>query len=359
MAKVRLAVIGTGGIARYVHLPELLRCEQAEVVAVCDTDEARVRDIAAEFNIPRTYASHEELLAKERLDAVSICTPNNSHAAISLAAIERGLHVCCEKPLGVSYGETRRMYEAARQRDLTTMVAFSYRFVPSARLLAELIDESALGELYNIEAVYGQMHLIDPKAPLVWRMQKRIAGSGALGDLGSHLIDLCRWWAGDVTAVCARMKTFIGQRPLPGSDQMGKVDVDDTVSCVAEFSSGAVGTLTASRYFTGRGNYQRVEITGRHGSVVFRNELSRELEACIGTHFVETRTHATMRTSPRHEVGQMAHFVQAVAGGRKVKPDFEDGMRAQEVLEAIQVSDAEGRRVELPIDPGPQASARP
>ncbi|MFQ6098415.1 MAG: Gfo/Idh/MocA family protein [Armatimonadota bacterium] len=355
MPKVRVAVVGTGGIARHRHIPELLGCPEAEVVALCDTDPARVREVAAKFNIGKTYTDHLDLFATEQLDAVSICTPNNSHRPISLAAIERGIHVCCEKPLAMNYAEAMEMYQAARDRDVITMVAFSYRFVPSARLLKELMDEDALGELYNVEAVYGQSHLINKNAPLAWRLQRDVAGSGVLGDLGSHLIDLCRWWVGDVAAVCARMKTFVTKRPLLGGGEMGEVDVDDTVSCVAEFVSGPVGTLTASRYFTGRGNYQRVEITGSKGSVVFRNEVARELQVCIGRHFVEPRTHVMMHTSPRHEVGQMAHFVRAVAEGRKVKPDFEDGMKAQEVMEAIEMSDANGRRVELPLnaDRGP------
>src|SRR5579883_1986358 len=202
--------MGTAG-----HLTAYTKSPRAVVVAACDVDAENLAKAAERFSIPATYTNYREMLEREVLDAVDVVTPNNSHVAISLDALAHRIHVLCEKPLGLDRHETRELLTVSQRSGLLTAVNFSYRNVPAARFIKEIIQSGEIGEIYHLVATYNQGWLVDSASPRVWRLNREMAGTGVLGDLGSHLIDLARWWVGEFRAVLGHLTTFVHERPLP------------------------------------------------------------------------------------------------------------------------------------------------
>ncbi|HIE52176.1 MAG TPA: Gfo/Idh/MocA family oxidoreductase [Armatimonadetes bacterium] len=347
MDKVRVGIIGCGGIARHAHIPQLQQHPRAEVVWCMDVDRQRAGALAREFGIPEASDDLEGLLALGQADAVTIATPHNAHCAPALRAIEAGLHVCCEKPLALNLEEAQQMTEAAERKGVKTMVCFSYQFVPAARLLKELILRGHLGDLLHVQGYYAQAAALTG-APLVWRFQKAIAGSGALADIGGHVIQLAQWWAGPLVRVCGQLKTFVRERKRLDAEEMAPVEVDDTCSLLGEFAAGGVASITASRAFIGRANYQRFEVSGTEGAAVYDNSRPDSLEVCLGPAFTARRHFVSLPVAPHHRVGQMAHFINGILEDwDRIEPDFRDGLRTQAVLEAVERSVATRRWVRV------------
>lgn len=351
--KVRFGIIGSGGIARGAHIPQLLSHGKAEVVWCADVHEVTARDAATRAGAtgtPNAGTDYVKLLREQPVDAVTIGTPHNAHHAAVLAALDAGVHVCCEKPLAMSVAEAQEMHDLALEKGVITFVPFSYWFVPAARLLKELIEQGHLGEILHVTGYYGQGNALTPNATMAWRFQKEVAGSGALGDLGSHLISLTYLWAGPVKRLTAQMKTFVHERRIAGTDQMGKVDVDDDVQIIGELASGGLINLSASRTYSGRGNYQRVEVSGREGGVVYDNSKPDELQVCLGGAFRDRGAWATLPVGRQHRATQLHTFVDAILEGKRpdeVRPNFAVGLDVQKVMEAAQRSAETGAWVEI------------
>ncbi|MGX6446827.1 Gfo/Idh/MocA family protein [Patulibacter sp. S7RM1-6] len=285
--------------------------------------------------------------------------PNDLHAAPTIAAARAGRHAVCEKPLGRTADEALAIWRAAHGAGVTHLCGFNYRFVPAIRHARELIARGAIGTVRHVDLRYLQDWLVDPAAPTTWRLRREAAGSGVLGDLGSHLIDLCRYLVGEVEAVSAQTRTYTPERPG------GPVDVDDAVTATLALAGGAIGTLTASRVAPGRRNALTLEISGSEGSVRFALERMNELRLYLPGDPGGTRGFRTvLMTDPEHPfapawwppghllawehtfVHELDHFLRAVRDGRSVRPhgaDFEDGYRAAEVCDAILRSAASGR----------------
>ena len=357
--KVRVGVIGTGGVAFVRHFPAFaaaVREGKAELVAVADPVEAGRNRAAAEYGIPHSFADYRDLLRLPELDAVSICTPNVYHEPITLAAIEAGKHVMCEKPLAMTYAGAVRMHEAARKAGLMTGVNFRYRYIPAAMFVRDLIKAGELGEIYHVYVNYFGGGLGDPSAPLRWRMVKAQTGTGALGDYGSHLVDLCRYWVGELDAVCGHFRTFISERPA-SSGGVGQVDVDDSASFFARFACGAEGAFHTTRYAFGRGNHQRAEIYGSKGAVIYEIEKwdvgGDKLQICLGAGQARYNGFAPVAVPPEYLAGTplrpMTDFVDSILSGKELAPTFYDGLRAQEVLDAVELSDREAAWIKLPL----------
>jgi predicted dehydrogenase len=330
---------------------------KAELVAVCDPVEESARRAGERFGVPNVLTDYRELLALPGLDAVSVCTPNVHHEPISLAALAAGIDVMCEKPLAMSYAGARRMAEAARQAGRKTAVNYRYRWVPAAGFVHDLIKRGELGEIYHVYANYFNGALADPTTPLRWRELRAEAGSGTLGDIGSHLIDLCRWWIGEFESVAGHLRTFTTERPLVGGGT-GRVDVDDAASFFARLEGGIEGVFNATRYALGWNNHQRVEIYGSKGAVIY--EIDRwdqgqdTVKLCLGRPQHLHVGFATATVPPSYLAGNphrpMLDFVDAIRADREPSPSFADGLRNQEVLEAVELSAQEGRRVSLPLE---------
>lgn len=310
------------------------------------------------------------LLGRDDIDLIDICTPGDSHAEIAVAALDAGKHVLCEKPLANTVAEAEAMATAAAQaegRGVRSMVGFNYRRVPAARLARDLIAEGRLGTIRQVRAVYLQDWIVDPQFPLVWRLRKDQAGSGALGDIGAHIIDLAQFMTADVIAgVSGLTETFVKTRPLPaaapglsgrtGTD-VGQVTVDDAAVFLARFAGGALATFEASRFATGRKNQLRIEINGSAGSLVFDMESMNELLFYDGTEPAETAgfrrilvteaTHPYLDAwwPPGHLLGwdhsfvhEIRDLVEGIATAAELRPSFTDGLQVQRVMQAVQES---------------------
>ncbi len=310
--------------------------------------------------------SWEELVERDDVDLVDIGTPNVSHHDIAVGAAENGKDVLCEKPLAMTVEEARNMLETAEEAGVTHMVSFNYRRLPALQLAKQIIDSGRLGDIHHFRAVYLQDWIVDPEFPRVWRLDAQQAGSGALGDLGAHIIDLARFLVGEIDEVVGDTHTFIEERPLPGSEgelraegstRRGDVTVDDMCSFLARFENGARGTFEATRFAPGRRNGQRLEINGSNGSLVFNLEELNYLDVFYRDDPSDQQGFRRISvTEPEHPyieawwppghligyqhtfVHQAADLLNALSDGTSVRPDFEDGLRCQQVMAAVEES---------------------
>ena len=326
-----------------------------------------------------------EVLRRPDVDVVDIVTPGDSHAEIALAALAAGKHVLCEKPLANTVREAEQLAAAAAGSDRVTMVGFNYRRVPALVLARNLIATGRLGTVRHVRARYLQDWLVDPGFPLTWRLQVERAGSGALGDLGAHVVDLAQFLTGSpITAVSGLTRTFVSERPLlsgpggglsgdgaaTGSQDTGPVTVDDAALFLARFDGGAVGTFEATRFATGRKNALGIEVNGSVGSLAFDLERLNELSLFeSGDHpgtagfrrvLVTESEHPYLDAwwPPGHVLGwehtfthEVRDLVLAIAGGPPARPDFADGLRVQRVLEGVAESARTRQWAELPDAP--------
>ncbi|MFF2930739.1 Gfo/Idh/MocA family protein [Streptomyces mirabilis] len=356
------------------------------LAAVCGRDASAVRAMADQHGWAAAETDWRALIARDDVDLVDICTPGDSHAEIALAALAAGKHVLCEKPLANTVEEAEAMTEAAEAafaRGQVSMVGFNYRRLPATSLARKMVDEGRLGALRHVRVTYLQDWLVDPQFPLTWRLRKELAGSGALGDLGAHIVDLAQYLAGEpVVGVSALTETFVRERPLPGgvssgptavsatnprAGGVGTVTVDDAALFTGRFASGALASFEASRFATGRKNSLRIELNGERGSLAFDlerlNELSYHDHTEPGTHagfrriLVTEPDHPYLEAwwPPGHGLGyehtfthQARDLVRAIAAGRRPEPSFADGLRVQRVLAAVEES-AEKNSVYTPI----------
>jgi predicted dehydrogenase len=326
--------------------------------AICGRDEAGVRAAANSLGWEGYETDYRRLLERDDIDLVDVVTPGNTHHEIAIAALEAGKHVLCEKPLANSLDEAREMLDAARRAGTINMVCFNYRRAPAVQLAKRLIDEGRLGDIRHWRATYLQDFILDPDFPLIWRFQKEVAGSGALGDLGAHIVDLAHFLVGPIEKVIGIAETFIRERPLeePGAGS-GEVTVDDAAAFLARFENGAIGTFEATRLAPGRKNHNSFEINGSNGSLVFDLERMNELQVHFADEPAETSGFRTVMVTepdhpyvgawwpPGHIIGYEHTFVHTIkdlldgiAAGKSPPPTFEDGYRCQAVLDAVERS---------------------
>ncbi|MFH8655906.1 Gfo/Idh/MocA family protein [Streptomyces afghaniensis] len=349
--------------------------------AICGRDATAVRAAADRHGWASTETDWRALVERDDIDLVDICTPGDSHAEIALAALAAGKHVLCEKPLANTVEEATSMVRAAEEahrRGQVAMVGFNYRRVPATALARRMVAEGRLGALRHVRVTYLQDWLVDPQFPLTWRLRKEQAGSGSLGDLGAHIIDLAQYLVGErLAGVSALTETFVRQRPLPtgatsglsavSAAGTGEVTVDDAALFTARFPSGALASFEATRYATGRKNALRIELNGERGSLAFDLERLNELSFHDGTEpGAEAGFRRILVTEPEHPyldawwppghglgyehtfVHQARDLVHAIAEGRRPEPSFADGLQVQRVLAAVEES-AEKNSVYTPI----------
>lgn len=346
----------------------------ARMSVVCGRDEDKVAAAAAKLGWESHATDWRQVVTADDVDLVDICTPGDTHAEIALAALAAGKHVLCEKPLANSVAEARQMAEAAaaaQAKGVRTMCGFNYRRVPAVALMRRLVADGRIGTVRHVRAVYLQDWIVDPEFPLVWRLRKDVAGSGALGDIGAHIVDLTQYVTGQqITGVSALTETFVRERPLPaesaglsaagnGHAGSGEVTVDDAALFLARLDGGAVATYEATRFATGRKNGLRVELNGSLGSVAFDFERMNELEFYDATLPTSeqgfTRILVTEPDHPYmaawwpagHPIGyehsfthEMHDLITAIAAGENPAPSFADALQVQLVLDAVERSAA-------------------
>lgn len=342
-----------------------------KLVGIAGRNEEAVAEAARRYGYDGYYTDWRDMIEDDRIDLFDNGGPNNIHAEPSIAAAEAGKHVFCEKPLARNAEEAKMMLDAVEKAGVKNMVAFNYRFVPAIRQAKELIDSGALGRIYHFRAVYLQEWIMPHfGTPKIWRLDKEVAGSGAIGDLGAHIIDLGRFLVGEMSSVSAMTRTFIEERPLPDESGTGKVDVDDAFVAAIAFENGAIGTLEASRFAAGRKNHEVLEINGEKGSIRFNLERMNELEVFwVGEEPRETQGfHNILVSEPFHPwwenwwpqghiigwehtfVHEITHLLDCIVNDKDVAPygaTFEDGYRAAVVADAIAESAQTKRQVDL------------
>jgi predicted dehydrogenase len=343
-----------------------------ELTVLAGRDAVRVADAAGRLGWSSVETDWHRVLEREDVDLVDVCTPGDTHAEIAIAALEAGKHVLCEKPLANTVAEAEAMAEAAARaatRGVRSMVGFTYRRVPAIALARELVAQGRLGEIRHVRAQYLQDWIADPQVPMSWRLEKDKAGSGALGDIGAHIVDLAQHITGQrLTGVSALLETFVEERPLPASEGSlsgvagqgtGTVTVDDAAVFLGRFDGGALATFEATRFALGRKNAIRIEVNGSRGSLAFDFEDMNVLHFFDGDEPAATAGfRRIVVTEPEHPyVGawwpaghglgyehgfthQVVDLVTAIAKGEDPTPSFADGLQVQRVLDAVERSAA-------------------
>ncbi len=319
-----------------------------------------------------------KLVARDDIDIVDVAVPQNLHAEIAIAALEAGKHVFLEKPMALSVEQAEKMVAAAKGSGKVHYLNHNYRRTPAVRLAKKLIDSGEIGRIFHWRGAYLQDWISDPNFPLTWHLQKEIAGSGPHGDLNSHSVDLARYLVGEITEVAAMTTNFITERPLPSADAAtfkggtsgggtGKVTVEDAAFMMVQFENGALGSFEASRFATGRKNYNYFEIYGSDGAIIFNLERMNELQFLSKKDGAATQGFRTILATeagehdyianwwpPGHIIGyehEFVHatvdFINAVANGTSIQPNFDDGLAEMKILEAGLESAASGKKVVL------------
>ena len=367
--------MGKAHVVAYSNMPKFFWPAPAVPVlkTVCDIDPEIAKEAKERFGFQKCCIDWKEIVNDPEIDVVSICTPNNAHVAVAIAALEAGKHVICEKPIASTLEDAKAMAEAAEKaakKGIVSMNAYQYRRVPAIDLAKKLIDEGSIGDILNIRCTYLQSWSADPDSPLSWRFQKKIAGAGALGDIASHVIDIAQYLAGDIDEVVSLMRTYIKERPVQegGVDLLGTVklgadaprkavDVDDEDSFLVKFKSGAVGSIEATRNAWGRNNFITVELHGTKGSIAFNYERLNELQVCFADDPDDRRGFKTIYTGPAHFHGEvtwnipgmnigygelktieMYEFIKAITEGYQPSTSLKVGYRVERVCEAVRQS---------------------
>ena len=334
---------------------------------ICGRDQKAVKAAAKTLGWNHISTSWQEVVANPEIDIVDITTANDTHAEIAIAAAKAGKHVLCEKPLAMTVKEAAAMLAAVKKARVVHMVCHNYRRIPAIAQAKKMIAAGDLGRIFHYRARYLQDWIIDPEFPLVWRLQSKIAGSGAHGDINAHIIDLGRYLVGEFAEVCGYMETFIKERPLPGSKtKKGRVTVDDAVVTLGRFRNGAMACLEASRFAAGRKNHIQLEINGSKGSLVFDFEDMNRLKFYNREDDADRQGYRDILVTegvhpfvaawwpPGHILGYehtfvhtVFDFIQAVAKRKPIQPTFADGLENQRVMAAIEKSSKTKRWVNV------------
>lgn len=358
--EINIGIVGTKFMGKahsnaYLRLPHFFDLEATPVLhTACGRNSEELSQFSKKFSWQNQCNDWKQLVNDEAIDLVDIVTPNNLHHPIAMDAIAQGKNVLVEKPMAMNIQEAKAMYEAAEEAGIVHMMIFNYRFVPALALAKQLIESGKLGKVHHFNAVYYQDWLVDPKFPMAWRHDVKTTGSGAHGDMNAHIIDLARYLVGEFEAVTGLQEVFIKERPFANKEGSGTVTADDATLFMSRFQNGAVGSFNATRFANGRKNHMRLEIFGSEGSLIFNLERLNELqffsmndteeEQGFRTILATENSHPYMDAwwPPGHIIGwehtfvhQFATLINGIAHKQKVFPNFYDGLKCQEVLDAV------------------------
>ncbi|MEK0317458.1 Gfo/Idh/MocA family protein [Cohnella sp. 56] len=335
MGKLKVGIIGLGGIADF-HSKGILDSADAEIWSISDCNAALLEKRGKEWNIPasRMHLDYELMLQDPELDAVTIGTPNFNHFEIAKLAIAYGKPFALEKPVALNAGEAAVLKDMLARNPIPHMICFSYRYKSAVRYAKQLIESGRLGKILHVYGQYLQGWAIDEEIPLVWRFRKALTGSGALGDLGSHMLDLTRFLVGDTRRVMADAGTIVAERDLPDGSGKGEVDVDDYCHVLSRLEGGVSATMTISRFAYGRGNDQQIEIYGTQGALIYNLEAQDTLKVKFADEGDMQFREVDMPDECR--MGQMQAFFDLVNGrGDGNNATIEDGYANQLAVDAI------------------------
>lgn len=370
--RINVGIVGTRFMAKahsnaYLQVSRFFDLPVTPVLhTACGRDPEHLKRLMDQFGWKKGIYSFQELIKDDEIDLIDICTPNDYHMPIAIAAARAGKHVLCEKPMARHAKEAEAMLLAAGETGIVNMVVSNYRFLPAIVLAKKMIEEGKIGTIRHFNAVYLQDWLVDPDFPFVWRNDAVISGSGAHGDMNAHTVDLARYLVGEFESVNGFQETFIKSRPLPGGGGAAAVSADDATLFFSRFRNGALGSFTVSRVATGKKNFFRLEIFGSKGSLAFNLERLNELEYFSlqndplfrgnGNIIVTDPSHPYMNSwwPPGHVLGwehafihQVKELMEGIAENKPVSPDFRDGLKCQRVLDAVILSARTGSWVKI------------
>lgn len=363
MKEVRIGLIGAGWMGRAhttaFHNARMIFGEDMPVFElVSDVSEEQVSKFAEQMGYHRYTTDWMDVISDPNVDLVDVATPNCMHFQMAKAALEHGKHVFCEKPLSLSAEESRILAGLAKEKGVVNYCGFSNVMNPANQYIKELVQSGKLGKIMRVHATYDQDMLLDPSIPLAWRHKKKLAGSGALGDLCSHLLSVSQMILGDMDRVCAVDSIVIPERPLsPGSEEMGQVENDDVITFLVKYKNGAIGDFSSSRVATGRKNYFYYEIQGTEGSVVYNLERMCEVQVYFKADADKDNGRdcgfRTVLLNPQHEGFQwfqpaggiaiafddmktlQAHALMQAMHGGAYTCDFEMGAKVDGIIDAV------------------------
>ena len=359
--ELRIGVIGFGQMGRihsyaYRSIPLYYDGQPCRIVlkGVCDANKALADKAVDEAGFEFATADFRELVKRDDIDVINICTPNNLHREPLLAALKNGKHVYCEKPLAFNEAEAKEIVALAESSGVKHQITSEYRFIPAIMKARELIDQGFVGRVFHFRGVYLHAGYIDPKRPREWRMQKNVIGGGVLVDLGPHLLDLMQYLVGRPEQVLGTMETFFKERPLPEDrSKMGPVEVEDAIATLVRFKDGAIGTAEMSRVATGAEDELRFEIHGQNGALSFNLMQPNELHAYNATDPKGSQGFKRITTVQRYpapaampapkftmgwvrsHVAAQYNFLDCIVNDRKPSPDFNDALALHHLLECV------------------------
>lgn len=371
--EIRIGMIGYQFMGKahshaYRDLPFFFNSKMKPVMkAIAGRNEQAVIEAAEKYGWESYETDWRKIIERKDIDVIDIVTPNHTHSEIAIAAAEAGKHIITEKPLALTVEEAERMYEAVQKNNVHHMICHNYRFVPAVQLTKKLIEEGRLGKIYHFRANYLQDFILDPEFPLVWRLKKEVSGSGTLGDIGAHSIDLARFLVGEIKEVVSMMETFIKERPIAelsgglggkaNNSLKGTVTVDDAVAFLARFENGAMGTFEATRFAGGNRNKNTFEINGEKGSIKWDMENMNNLEVYFaddepglqGFRLINCTEEIHPYTSAYWPAGHIIgyehtfihliyEFLNGIVDNYQTEPNFKDGLINQKVLDAVEES---------------------
>jgi predicted dehydrogenase len=384
MKTINIGLIGTGFMGKghsvaFKKVPMIFNPPPAipNLAIVADISEELARQAAENFGFDEWVVGWQDLVATESIDVVDITTPNHLHKEIALAAAKAGKHIYCEKPLAVTAADAKEMVEAAEKAGVKTMVGFNYLKNPATLLAKQMIDSGELGEIYHFRGSFHEDVLADPNQPFSWRFDRNIAGSGALGDLGAHVIEIARALVGEFGRVSALTKTFIMERPVAsgsyGYDSQAvadgpkrAVENEDVVHFLVEFENGATGVIESSRIAAGRKVFLAYELNGSEGSLYFVHERLNELKVYFSTDPAGRHGFRTIYAGPEHpyyksfwpvagmglgfedaKVIEVYELLLGLAEDRPIYPDFYAGWKVCQIIDAVLRSAKERQWVDV------------
>lgn len=350
MKRYRIGLIGLGGMAES-HIREIAKCGGAEVAAICDVNAEALVRVGERLAVPpeRQYGSYRQLIADSGVDAVVSVTPNHVHAEIVEACLLAGKPFMAEKPFTRTFGEAERLLKLYEREPVPCMIGFSYRYTPAFRYVRELILTGKIGAVRHFFVQYLQGWGAEPyETAYSWRFDKPISGTGTLGDLGSHMIDMARYLIGEFAELSAQLGTIVRERQERPSGQLRQVEVDDFASFQARMNDGALGVFQTSRNAIGSGNQHEVSVYGELGTLHASTERPEEIVWIRGEEKNGYSSRTIIRVPESVKTTQWADFIGLLNGSPGDRlPVFLDGYRNQQVLDAVIRSDAERRSVSL------------
>lgn len=351
MKTLRIGIIGVGNIANGAHLGGLSKCENAKVTAICDIDEKRLQETGDKLSLDEAhrFRDYRDLIACGDVDAVEICTPNYLHVPMALDVVRAGKKLNVEKPLALSAAEAETLQKALEEKGEEAMMCFSYRFFPAVRYAKKLLESGVLGKLLGVQVEYLKDSALWPSRKLEWRFVKKYGGTGVLGDLGVHLIDMTRLLVGEFESVCARLNIVVKERELLDGSGVGPVETDDECNFLAELAGGVPACFHITRAAFGHHNTIKFDIYGREGVISFNLNNPKVLGIACPALFPDQKELHEVEVPEEFTHAAQEQFFVNFALGEKGQwfPSVKDGVACQKILDAVQLSDQEKRWVSI------------